>query len=87
MKAAPKKRAGRGPVRGRSRRWLWLSFFALLLVGGVLVAAATTSPAEALAAERTFHDFSQIGINDGLVVVKFPLTVKQATQVTDVQTS
>ncbi|HBY98301.1 MAG: hypothetical protein M5U01_37245 [Ardenticatenaceae bacterium] len=88
MKVARTYRARSGPVPRQSRRWLWFSLVAVLLVGGILAVLAARSPTtSSVAAEHTFHDFGRIGINDGLVIAQFPLVVQRSTQVTDVQTS
>jgi hypothetical protein len=88
---AERRRAQR--ARGRTdpttrRRWPILAGVALLaavalaaLLGGI------GTGSDALAAERTQHDFGAVRMRDGLLAASFPLAVGGTVHVTDLGTT
>lgn len=77
------------PQRRRSRPWLWLGVFAIILLGGATFAftAFGGGRSGALVPESTTYDFGTVSMRDGAISTTFPLTVREPAVVTDVNSS
>lgn len=77
------------PQRRRSRPWLWLGVFAIMLLGGATLAftALGGGRSGALVPESTTYDFGTVSMRNGEITTKFPLKVREPTVITDVNSS
>jgi hypothetical protein len=79
------------PPRAMTRfAWVWQVMFAFVVIGGGLLLFSvfrTNQAATAIVPERTTHDFGTVRMQDGLIFAQFPLTVRESSVITDVNSS
>ncbi len=77
------------PRRRTPQRWLWFAVLALVVTGAgtLLLGVVNRAAASTLVPERTAHDFGQVAMHNGEITAQFPITVREPTVVTDVNSS
>lgn len=80
LAARQRRAAGKSP--SRTRRWILLSVAVVALLAGavLLLRPGESSPAAAsatgtLTPERTSHDFGQVPMGGGVLLMRFPVAV------------
>ncbi len=80
---AARRRGAAGKSTSRTRRWVLLSLAFVALVAGavLLLRPGESSPAAAsatgiLTPERTSHDFGQVPMGGGVLLMRFPMAVR-----------
>jgi hypothetical protein len=77
------------PRRRMPYRWLWFALLGLIFTGAgtLLLGMVNRAAASTLAPEHTAHDFGQVTMHNGEITAQFPITVREPTVVTDVNSS
>ena len=77
------------PQRHTTRPWLWLGALALVVLAGTALALTGfgRGRAGALVAEQSTYDFGTVSMRNGEITTTFPVSVREPTVVTDVNSS
>lgn len=75
------------PPRRRSRAAIWIALTGVLLIPIIAVHASSSRLRQTLVPDHTVHDFGQVAMSGGEITARIPITVKEITRITSVNSS
>jgi hypothetical protein len=77
------------PPRRRSRAAIWMALTGVLLIPAIAVLyyASGGRVSQTLIPDHTVHDFGQVAMSGGEISARIPITVRDTTRITSINSS